>query len=88
MREHSYGMENELNEAFPAIEAFGRKNESSSESRGAVSVETCLRREVSTYPMEFLGTYHAYLLKLRTQGENGAELILAKTAESLGFSCQ
>ena len=75
----------ELDAKYPAIEVFGRARESTEDTKDSTSVETYLRGELMTYPLELLEAYRQFLHEIEEQGRNYPELVLAETARSMGF---
>lgn len=72
-------------ERYPHLAGCGRAIRKSEDSAVATSFETYLWGELSTYSLETLRRYAAYVAKLRREGENMNEMVLQNTVMQYGY---
>jgi len=70
---------------YPGFAAAGREMSSSADGEHSVSIETYLTGELSTYSMNTLSLYEAYLDELAHEGKNIAEMEYQHQGEKYGF---
>lgn len=75
-----------LNSRYPKLTGRGRPIRSSQDGSGVTSFETHLWGELSTYSVETLRLYRAYVEQLRQAGRNLNEVILKNTVQQYGWS--
>jgi hypothetical protein len=71
---------------YPCVAGRGRPIHSREDSPYGTSFETYLRGELSTYSLETLQQYQAYVTTLLKDGKNLSEMILRNTAREYGYS--
>ena len=76
----------QLSTQYPKLTGRGRPIRSCEDGHGVTSFETYLWGELSTYSMETLRLYRAYVERLRWSGRNLNEMILENTVKQYGWS--
>lgn len=73
-------------ERYPHLTGRGRAIRSSADSAAATSFETYLWGELSTYSMETIRRYAAYVAVLKKEGKNMNEMVLQNTVTQYGYA--
>ena len=77
--------EEDVTKKYPYICKRGRPIYSSEDMPGVVSFETYLRGELATYSKKTIEFYYNNMLGQKSQGINGAEIVLERTVNQYGY---